>query len=634
MAAIGIDFGTSSSSVAIFRNKRAEVIPNEYGNPSTASYVSWDSAHKVIVGDSAKDTAATNPTNTVSSLKSILGRKFSDPYLQGFSTSVQWSIVEHGGLPFIKLGYVKRDGSPADLVSLESAATRLFSELKRTAELHLRTPITSAVVAVPVYYHSLQREALKSAIKASGLSVLRMTQEPSAILTSYALNTISSTQERNVALIDFGAGSLQVAIASIDDGIVELMSVAGNPETGGDLIDLRLLDSRLSDFKRLHGFDLRDDAPALRRLRSACERAKRQLSNSVTANIYLENLRDGIHYLTVLSRHNLESLCHDLFISMMDTIEKALKDAKLGKSNIHNVLLVGGTAKVPRVIELVTAFFGRPPETLPNPGEMAAIGSCLLAIPPNESPLTSGRILSLELTETNIGVETAGGVFTPIVKRNSTVPTKRTETFTTSLDNQTRFVIRVYEGNDPRASHNTLLVAFQIDNIPPFPRGSDQDGKNQIEVTVEIDESHVAKVFAFHAPTNRSMGYEITDRILKFDWSKQFPDVATSAPGVIPARQQLGARGKRPAPRMPAAPPTPLPITPPPDGRKELETYANKLREVSLHLNQASANTLDALRQEAGHFNGSSPSVYADKLQDLKKLCITLLSEMTRDGSP
>ena len=285
----------------------------------------------------------------------------------------------------------------------------------------------------------------------------------------------------------------------------------------------------------------------------------------MTANIHVENLRNGIDYHTVLSRHTLESLCHDLFISMMDTVEKALKDAKLGKLNIHSVLLVGGTAKVPRVIELVTAFFGRQPETLTNPGQMAAIGACLLGIPPNESPLANAHILALEVTETNLGlvakifhvgiaftsphfcvsVETAGGVFTPIIKRNSVVPTKRSETFTTSVDNQNRFVVKVYEGNDPRASYNTLLAALQVDNIPPFPRGSDQEGKNQIEVTVEIDESHVVKVFAYHTPTNRAIGYEITDQVLKFDWTKEFPDVSTTAPAVIPVRAQLGARGKR-----------------------------------------------------------------------------------------
>ncbi|KAF8336523.1 Hsp70 protein-domain-containing protein [Cantharellus anzutake] len=639
MASIGIDFGTSTSAISIFRGGKPEIIPNEYGNNRTASFVSWDSLSKIVVGDSAKDTASTNPTNTVTSLKTILGRKFNDPLVNSFATAIQYKIVDNGNIPFIKLTYQQRDGTPTPLISLEEAATRLFAEFKRSAELYLRKPVSNAVVTIPVYYRTAQREALKRAVKAANLNILRLPYEASAILTAYAFQHRAAGQDDyNVALVDFGAGSLQVAIANIWEGIAEFKSVKGNPEIGGDMIDLRLLDMLLGDIHRKLGIDLRQDQPSLRRLRSACERAKRELSSQLVTSVEIDALPGGFDYQSDISRNKLETICTDLFVSMTDTFDSALKGAKLEKKDILKVLLIGGSSKMPAVVDKVSGWFGRDAEKLQDTPQLASLGASILSGPAPDEPQDDApteQFLALEVANTAIGVETLGGAFTPIIPRNITIPTKSTKSFATGLDGQTRFIIKVYEGDRAKAADNTLLTVLDINDIPPAPKGSGIGGANTVDVRVEIDHNHEITIIAAHRATAREFSYHLSHEVISYDWSKKFGDSSLYAPLAVIAEPNFvrgyAERAMSPPPGFPQPRPSgsadPVPIIPQRDtAREDLEAYALGLRHASLKLNEASVDGLDFVRRDAAAGLTSS-SVYVDKLKELKALCNNLLHD-------
>ncbi|KAF8323828.1 HSP70-domain-containing protein [Clavulina sp. PMI_390] len=531
MATIGIDFGTSHSCVTVLRNEQPEVIPNDYGNSTTASWISFDSASKSVVGDSAKDTASTNPKATISSLKAILGRRFRDPFVKNFKNSVQYNIVDQAGLPHVRLDYKSKEGKDCTLVSMENAASRLFSEFKRAAELHLRTPVRGAVITSPVYFGASQRDALRRAAENAGLQVPRIIHESSAILAMYALHRDQDAEPANVAVVDFGAGSIQVTIAAIAEGVIETRSVYGSPDVGGDSIDLRLLDYVISKVHRAWNIDLRRDPPAHRRLRTACERAKRQLSSMSETDIHIENLAGGQNLDMTITRAQLEYLCDDLFFTITNTLEVALGNARLPQSAISEVLLVGGSAKMPKVQHLVRDYFQRDPIDLDemdlDPSCLVALGAALLSVPPEESPLAAAGLAEVEVLERTIGVETLGGAFFPIARRNSPLPLKETRTFVSTHEEQTRFIVRVFEGDQGHITANTLLTSFEVTGIDspmedgsPPPRAAN-GAPHEIDVTVEVDENHQVKVYATHNPSNRNIGFELCDDVLLYDWSTQ-----------------------------------------------------------------------------------------------------------------
>ncbi|TDL24715.1 hsp70-like protein, variant 1 [Rickenella mellea] len=492
--AIGIDLGTTYSCVGVWKNNRVEIIANDQGNRTTPSYVAFLGKERLI-GDAAKNQIAMNPRNTVFDAKRLIGRKFADPDVQADMKHFPFKVVDREGGPVIHVDYrgETKEFTPEEISSM------VLMKMKETAESYLGTTVKDAVVTVPAYFNDSQRQATKDAGVIAGLNVLRMLNEPTAAAIAYCLHK-KVTDERRVLIFDLGGGTFDVSLLTIEDGIIEVKATAGDTHLGGEDFDNRLVNHFVQEIKRKHRKDLFSNARALRRLRTACERAKRTLSSATRTSIEVDSLFSGIDFYTSLTRACFENICQDLFLSTLKPVEKVLRDAKMDKSAVHEIVLVGGSTRIPRIAKLVSEFFnGKQPSRSINPDEAVAHGASVQAAILSGDTSENTELLLLDVAPLSIGVQTAGGVMTTLITRNTTLPTKKSEVFTTYADHQPGVLVQVYEGERPRTSDNNFLGKFELMGIRPAPRGIPQ-----IEVTFDIDVNGIINVSAVDRTSGKS----------------------------------------------------------------------------------------------------------------------------------